>query len=76
MSAIACMQTLLNTILTRDHGKRVAVIENEVGFLHLYCFYLLVWVRDHGKRVAVIENEVGFLHLYCFCLLVWVRCVG
>jgi len=23
-------QTLLNSILTKDHGKRVAVIENEV----------------------------------------------
>jgi len=24
------LQTLLNSILTKDHGKRVAVIENEV----------------------------------------------
>jgi len=24
-------QTLLNSILTRDHGKRIAVIENEVS---------------------------------------------
>lgn len=27
--------TLLNALLRQDHGRRIAVIENEVGFLHL-----------------------------------------
>ena len=31
LSMFLCMTTLLNHILNADHGKRLAVIENEFG---------------------------------------------
>ena len=69
-------QTLLNSILTRDHGKRLAVIENEVRAINVsptpLSFLSFMTTRHHThmccgqelacRRVMLGRPEGGGLH--------------
>ena len=62
--------TLLNRILNEQHGKRIAVIENEFGEVGIDQALVLFWIAHHNRFVVFFDE--AFLELNAHCSV----CVG